>query len=147
MKDWRIIISGVISMIVTLITSIVAAMEGITLSSLAGTNYEPLLLLTGASTSLSFFLTKKWAIPSLFITMLASFSVHMFPMVHNVSATLFYAASFILIFLDKHIRWYRFMLLLPFIFAIHSLLAFEVISNLLLVLYHFYYIVRRVEAK
>ncbi len=147
MKDWRIIISGVISMIVTLITSIVAVMEGITLSSLAGTIYEPLLLLTGASTSLSFFLTKKWAIPSLFITMLASFSVHMFPTIHNVSAILFYASAFIIIFLDKHLRWYRFMLLLPFIFAIHSLLAFEIAANFLLILYHFYYIVRRVEAK
>jgi hypothetical protein len=147
MKDWRIIIAGVISMIATLVTSVVAAIEGITLSSLAGTTYEPLLLLTGASTSLSFFLTKKWALPSFFITILASFSVHMFPTVHNVSATLFYVSAFILIFLDKHIRWYRFILLLPFIFAIHSLLAFEVAANLLLVLYHLYYIVRRVEAK
>ena len=147
MKDWRIIIAGVVSMIASIATSIVALSEGITLSSLAGTNYEPLLLMTGASTSLSFFLTKKWAIPSFFIAILSSFSVHLYPGIHNVSATLFYTSAFILIFLDKHIKWYKFLLLLPFIAAIHSLLAFEVVANLLLILYHFYYIVRRVESK
>lgn len=147
MKDRQIIIVGVISMAATLITTIVAVIEGITLSSLAGTAYEPLLLLSSASTALSFFLTKKWVIPSLFITVLASFSVHMFPTVHNVSATLFYASAFIIIFLDKHIRWYRFMLLIPFAFAIYSLLAFEVASNLILVMYHIYYIIKRLQAK
>jgi hypothetical protein len=145
MKDWRIIIAGIVAVLTTVATSIIAAYKGITISSLAGTPYEPLLILTGASTSLAFFLTKKWAIPSLFIGLLVSFSLNTYPEIHNISATLFYASSFILIAIDKHIRWLRFILILPALAAINNLISFEVVGNLILIVYHMYYIFKRVN--
>ncbi len=66
----------------------------ISISSMWGTDLQPLFIFTNAMTSYYFFQTKHWFIPSIFILLLTAFSVNMYPILHNTLAICFFLSVF-----------------------------------------------------
>lgn len=68
--------------------------DTISISSMWGTDLQPLFILTNAMTSYFFFQTKHWIIPSVFLLLLTAFSVNMYPILHNILAVSFFLSVF-----------------------------------------------------
>lgn len=67
--------------------------ERVTLSSYWDTTFQPLFIISNASTSYFLFSLKYWKLPSLFLLLLTAFPVFTFPLTHNILAGLFFIGA------------------------------------------------------
>ena len=133
--------------LLTLVTTVIAVIKGVTLSTLAGTPLEPFLISTAATTSLSLFASRSWRVPAILILFLAAFSVHLYPVTHNVIAGAFYLTSFYLILTDKRLNFYALGIAASIISSTFGLLWFEVTANLAVIGFHLHYAILRYNLK
>ena len=90
--------------------------------------------------SLSFVtLSKTWFIPCISLLVLTYFNCHDYNEIHQFAAHLFFASSTYLILKDKRFRGFGFLILLATPIVFFSIYYFELISVLLISIFHLFY--------
>ena len=88
----------------------------ISISSMWGTELEPLFIFTNAVTSFYLFQDKRWQIPSLFLLLLTAFSVQSYPLLHNLFAAGFFISSLISLFEKEKFKLFPILYLISIVF-------------------------------
>lgn len=106
------------------------------ISSYWETDIQPLFILTNAATSYYLYSIKRWRISALLLLMLTSFSVELYPNVHNAIAIFFFISNIRPILISSHFKWCIYpygssLLVLPI-----SMTYSEIIAIISLCLYH-----------
>jgi hypothetical protein len=117
-----------------------------TLSKLAGSHTEPALLLGTITTTISLWQFSNWRAPAISLLLLTAFSVFHFPLIHNLSAVLFFATSLLSIIKSKRLKGWAAGFILAAIGGAHSLLLFEVIAISTILGFHIHYFILRSSA-
>lgn len=81
----------------------------------------------------------KWSVPAIFLIILTYFNSHDYRIIHNVSAYIFFLSSVVLMIRDKRYSYLGYLVIgfTPLVF--HSIYYFELISVLLISIFHFLY--------
>ena len=91
--------------------------------------------------SISFItLSKTWFIPCISLLILTYFNCHDFSVIHQFAAHLFFASSIYLILKDKRFKSIGILILLATPIVFFSIYYFELISVLLISIFHLFYI-------
>ena len=72
---------------------------------------QPLYIFTNACVSYFFFNIDNWKTPSLLLLLLTSFSVDLYPLIHNIIAILFFIICMSPIMIDKRFNFYGYIYL------------------------------------
>lgn len=141
-----------IDLFVRLLVVLVSAIYPFILLSLAGemnslsqywnTSSQPIFIVANVMTAYFFFSTDNWKVPSFFLVLLTAFSVQLYPITHDVIATLFFLSCFYPLFKTKRFKLFRYLYLIsPIVWIFYGLLWLEIYAILILCLYHGYSII------
>jgi hypothetical protein len=106
------------------------------ISSYWRTGLQPLFIIANATTSYYLYSVKRWRIPALFLLLLTSFSVELYPTFHNILAVGFFISNIIPLLKTNRFKWTIYpyassLLILPF-----SMTFAEIIAIISLCIYH-----------
>lgn len=137
----------IVSIIIALVTVIVAISQSITLSMLVSTKWEALFIGMAALTSLSLFNIANWRAPAIFILLVAAFSAVKYPTLHYIWAILFFASAYIKIITSKRFKIWAISAIpaTAALIFLKSLLIFEVIAILSILGFHITYLIYRIH--
>ena len=110
--------------------------ERVTLSSYWDTTFQPLFIISNASTSYFLFSLKYWKLPSLFLLLLPAFPVFTFPLTHNILAGLFFIGAGAALFNRPTFRRYTSLYVSTLLLSFISWFWVEVGAIWVLCLYH-----------
>jgi hypothetical protein len=85
-------------------------------------------------------LSKTWFIPCISLLILTYFNCHDFSVIHQFASHLFFASSIYLILKDKRFKSIGILILLATPIVFFSIYYFELISVLLISIFHLFYI-------
>jgi hypothetical protein len=85
-------------------------------------------------------LSKTWFIPCISLLILTYFNCHDFSVIHQFAAHLFFDSSIYLILKDKRFKSIGILILLATPIVFFSIYYFELISVLLISIFHLFYI-------
>jgi len=101
------------------------------------TSLQPLFITANVMTAYFFFSIDNWKLPSYFLVLLTAFSVQLYPITHDVIATIFFISCLIPLFKSKRFRYYTYSYFLSVpIGLIWGLLWLEIWGMFILCLYH-----------
>ena len=119
----------------------------LSLSSMWGTELEPLFIFTNAITSFYLIQDEKWQVPSLFLMLLTVFSMNVYPFLHNLFAAGFFISSLVALFEKEKYKIFPIIYLISIVFlpkkhyfwmeiwAIYVICAYHL--NILWIIYKF----------
>jgi hypothetical protein len=133
--------------IVKLIVVLICAFYPFILLSLGGemkslsqywnTSLQPVFIVANIMTAYFFFSIEQWKIPSFLLILLTAFSVKLYPITHNIIATLFFLSCLYPLFKTKRFKFFAYLYLVsPFIGLFYGLLWLEIYSIIILCAYH-----------
>jgi hypothetical protein len=101
------------------------------------TSLQPLFITANVMTAYFFFSIDNWKLPSYFLVLLTAFSVKLYPITHDVIATLFFISCIIPIFRSKRFKFYAYFYFLSIpVGLIWGLLWLEIWGMFILCSYH-----------
>jgi hypothetical protein len=72
------------------------------------TSLQPLFIAANVMTAYFFFSIDNWKLPSYFLVLLTAFSIQLYPVTHDVIATLFFISCLIPLFKTKRFKFYAY---------------------------------------
>lgn len=107
------------------------------ISSYWRTPVQPLFIIANAATSYYFFGShNSWKIPAIFLLLLTAFSVDSYPMVHNITAVLFFLSCLIPLHKTHHYQEFFWIYLSSVVFMPLSMTLGESLAISVLCVYH-----------
>ena len=107
------------------------------MSSYWETPLQPLFIFVNATTSYFLFSINKWKLPSLFLLLLTTFSVSLYPQLHNVFTILFFITYLYPLIKTKRFKYYPILYSLSIIVGLlYGILWLEIYCVLILTIYH-----------
>lgn len=101
------------------------------------TSLQPLFIIANVMTAYFFFSIENWRLPSYFLVLLTAFSVKLYPITHDIIATLFFIFCLIPLFLSKRFKFYAWFYFFSIpIGLFYGLLWLEIWGMFILCLYH-----------
>lgn len=106
------------------------------------TPLQPLFIAANVMTAYFFFSTDNWKIPSYFLVLLTAFSIQLYPITHDVIATLFFISCLFPLIRSKRFKFYTYFYLISIpIGLLWGLLWLEMWSIFILCSYHLHSLV------
>jgi len=106
------------------------------LSSYWNTELQPLFIIANAATAYYLYSLPKWRMSALMLLMLTSFSLTLFPGMHNILAVLFFIINVYPLVKTNHFRWCISIYLVSLLALPFSMMIAEIIAIDTLCLYH-----------
>ena len=106
------------------------------LSSYWDTNLQPLFIIANAATSYYLYSIKDWKISALMLLLLTSFSLTLFPQVHNILAVAFFIINVYPLVKTNHFKWCIWPYLGSLVVLPWSMTISEIIAIDTLCVYH-----------
>jgi hypothetical protein len=101
------------------------------------TPLQPLFITANVMTAYFFFSLDRWKIPSYFLVLLTAFSIQLYPITHDVIATLFFISCLFPLLKTKRFKFYSWFYLLSIGVGLKwGLLWLEIWGMFILCLYH-----------
>lgn len=101
------------------------------------TSLQPLFIAANVMTAYFFFSIDNWKLPSYFLVLLTAFSVKLYPITHDVIATLFFVSCLIPLFRSKRFKFYAYFYFLSIPIGLFcGLLWLEIWGMFILCSYH-----------
>jgi hypothetical protein len=101
------------------------------------TSLQPLFITANVMTAYFFFSIVDWRIPSYFLVLLTAFSIQLYPITHDVIATLFFVSCLIPLFKCKRFKFYAYFYFISIpIGLFFGLLWLEIWGMFILCSYH-----------
>ena len=98
---------------------------------------QPLFITANVMTAYFFFSIENWKIPSFFLVLITAFSIQLYPITHDVIATLFFVSCLIPLWISKRFKFWSYFYLLSIVIGlIWGLLWLEIWGMFILCLYH-----------
>jgi hypothetical protein len=112
------------------------------LSQYWNTSLQPLFILANVMTAYFFFTLDDWKISSVLLVLVTSFSVKLYPNIHNLVAVLFFISCLFPIYKSKRYKFYFYLYMVsPIIGIFWGLLYLEIYSIIVLCSYHLHSII------
>lgn len=106
------------------------------------TPMQPLFITANVMTAYFFFSIENWKIPSFFLVLLTAFSIQLYPITHDVIATLFFVSCLIPLWISKRFKFWSYFYLLSIVIGlVWGLLWLEIWGMFILCLYHLHTLV------
>ncbi len=106
------------------------------ISSYWNTDLQPLFIIANAATSYYLYSIKDWKMSALMLLLLTSFSLTLFPIVHNILAIVFFIVNVYPLTKTNHFKWCIALYLTSLIVLPWSMTFAEIIAIEVLCLYH-----------
>lgn len=139
MKWSEFLVKFLVILISAIYPFILISIEGelVSISQYWNTSLQPLFIVANVMTAYFFFSIENWKIPSFFLVMLTAFSVKLYPISHDIIATLFFVSCLIPLFRSKRFRFYAYLYFISIpIGLLYGLLWLEIWGILVLCSYH-----------
>jgi hypothetical protein len=137
---WKEFIIKLLVIIVSFIYPFVLlSVEGVmkSISQYWNTPLQPLFITANVMTAYFFFSLDNWKLPSYFLVLLTAFSVQLYPVTHDVIATLFFISCLFPLLRSKRFKFYSWFYLLSILVGLKwGLLWLEIWGMFILCLYH-----------
>jgi len=106
------------------------------ISSYWDTDLQPLFIIANAATSYYLYSVKDWKMSALMLLLLTSFSLTLFPIVHNILAIIFFIVNVYPLTQTHHFKWCIALYLTSLVVLPWSTTFAEIIAIEVLCLYH-----------
>lgn len=138
--NWREFLIKLLVIIVSFIYPFVLmSVEGQlgSISQYWNTSLQPLFITSNVMTAYFFFSIENWKLPCYFLVLLTAFSVQLYPITHDIIATLFFICCLIPLFRSKRFKFYAYLYFLTIpVGILYGLLWLEIFGLFILCSYH-----------
>lgn len=121
----------------------------LSLSQYWETDMQPLFIIANATTSYYLYGIKNWRLSALFLLLLTSFSVTLYPNAHNILAVLFFIVSLFPLYVSHYFKFCFWAYLISMPIMIFDMMLGESIAIFFLCLHHLLILFRihKIESK
>ena len=106
------------------------------ISSYWNTDLQPLFIIANAATSYYLYSIRDWKLSALLLLLLTSFSITLFPTIHNILAVVFFITNLYPLIKTNHFKWCIWLYLSSLIILPFSMTISEIIAIDTLCVYH-----------
>jgi hypothetical protein len=140
LRKYFSLLGTILGLLLPLFLGLIAGFDKPSFSSYYFSDAKLFFIISLTIISLSFVtLSKTWFIPCISLLILTYFNCHDYSEIHQFAAHIFFASSTYLILRDKRFRWIGFLILLTTPIVFFSIYYFELISVLLISIFHLFY--------